>query len=253
MVALRLTFIAALLATRVAAEMGAQGELAVWSSYLFRGVPYTDGWVAQPALSLSLNRDWTVTTWMNVDLSDANGAAGHPTETDVTVQWLPDEATALRPFLGLATYVVSVPSEAAGTTAELLAGLRAQPPERGAARWLPALEVSLWYEVLDYDDLYVGMAVERGISLDSVAEVTLRAAVGWAGREYHQFFFATDHAGWSDLSVTAELGRSLGTRAHVSLMAQYQTLLDAQLRSASQSRHGEAAWWLWGSKGSWTF
>ncbi len=190
---------------------------------------------------------------MNVDLDDANRVAGRPTETDVTLRWAPADAGLLQPYLGLATYVVSLPREAASTSAELVAGLRGEPPEEGLARWLPALEVSLWYEVLEYDDLFVELAADRVIPLGGGAELTVRVTAGWAGGDYHEYFFGTDHAGWSDASFTAELGRSLGARWRVALMTQYQTLLSHSIRSASRTRHGEADWWLWGAKVSFEF
>ncbi len=234
---------AALLGTgATAAELSATIEGSVWSKYLFRGVPYTDGSVAQPALTLLLGGEWTVTTWMNIDLANANRAAGRPTETDVTLRWAPAVSGVLRPFLGLATSVISQPSEATGTSAELAAGLRGQPLEGSAARWLPALEVSLWHEVLEYDDSFVELAAERVIPLGGWADRTLRITAGWAGGHYHSYFFGTDHAGWSDGSCTAELGRSVGDRWRVSLMTQYQTLLSPAIRSASRERHGESDW-----------
>ncbi|MCX7820003.1 MAG: hypothetical protein N2652_12485 [Kiritimatiellae bacterium] len=243
------------------AEIQGRVETAFWSKYLFRGQIYTDGPVLQPALTLSAGDAWSVTTWMNVDLSDANSVAGReargrPTEVDVIGLWSPQLRWPIRPSLGCATYVVSMPTAAAGTTAELMAALRWDPPE-WCARWAPSLSATLWHEVLEYDDAYLELAAERHLPLVAGLELLWRTTVGYGGGDYHAFFFTPhgtppeavpDRRGWSDFAATAELGRPLGPRWRAALMLQYQMLLEHTVRSAAHERYGGAEWWVWGVK-----
>ena len=248
---------ALLVAVSPAGALEASLELATWSRYVFRGQTYSDGAVLQPALTVS-SGPWNWTTWANLDLSDANSTVDREvqwrfTEVDIYLNWASPTWGPCSVGFGLGTYAIAEPPGASGDSTEVSAWYRFDPSALDSVpRWIrewPAVTWSVYYEFLEYEDWYASVELGRTLPLAESWELTGYARVGYAGRKYNQYFFATsenatavDQTGWNDLTVRAEIAYTLAKTWKVGVLAEYGRFLDEDLRDAAREIYGRGDW-----------
>jgi hypothetical protein len=170
----------------------AEAELGVDfnSAYVWRGITYNDGWVAQPSLTVS-NNGFSLNVWGNYDIDDYDGALDDNdfSEIDLTASYTFTGDT-MEFTLGVTNYLfpgsahIDDPS-----TTELFVGLLLKM----GGGW--SVGATYYYDVDEVDSYYADFALTYAAALTNALDMELGARIGYAGSgfaDYHSGGTATD-------------------------------------------------------------
>ncbi len=170
------------------------GELGVFSKYVWRGQLLTDDPVLQPAATLSYG-GWSFGVWANMDLGDVNDDEFQFTEVDLTLEYVHtiiDADPAVNLFAGVTGYLF--PSSGADATAELYFGMGVSAPANP--------RFTLYYDVLEIEGLYATIDVHQDIPLP-VGVLTVKAGLGWGDEHYNEGYWGVGGGAFNDFRISA--------------------------------------------------
>ena len=206
-------------------EAGAEVDLN--SVYVFRGMVYSSGPVAQSRAWASRN-GLSVYAWNNVAMPAAAGARSLD-EVDLGTSYSFERgAFTIAPAFDLYLYRLSA--------SELSAGSPSGTGEASATLSYAAgdTEFSLQHvvDVVSYRGAYfAALGVSHDLTLARDTDVGAAVSLGWASARYHQAYLESPRRGLgllsAQLSATRRLGRGLYVKGHVELT----TVPDAGLRA----------------------
>jgi hypothetical protein len=163
------------------------GTVDVGSAYVWRGITFSKGGVAQPSLDVSGIKlgqvGLAVNVWGNFNLSSSDGRvqSGQFSEVDLALS-----ASLPKGFrVGYIEYVFAVggttePGPTEPSTRELMAS------------WSRAMAVtptiSLYYDVEQIDDAFLLLSLARRLALSKTTGAVLTVEGGYAGKRFAQYY-----------------------------------------------------------------
>ncbi|MBF0102508.1 MAG: MltA-interacting MipA family protein [Desulfobacterales bacterium] len=144
------------------------------SAYVWRGITFNDGFVAQPSIDVSLN-GFGVNVWANMDIDDYNNTLEEDefSEIDITLRYGLD----LKPLsinFGCIQYLF--PAGAHGTR-ELYLSVGMNPVENLTTTF------NLNYDFDQVDDFYSNVSIAYNIEVMSKLNAGITASGGYAGND----------------------------------------------------------------------
>jgi len=206
------------------------------SRYVWRGLTATNDPVWQPDVWVSYD-GFTFNVWGNYELTDVNNNENRFTEFDYTLDYSWDFKDVSFSAGGI---VYTFPHVKDSTTAEAYLG----------ASYDTILQPSLtvYYDFVQADGFYASLGVGHSFDLmdnalykvDSdifSASLDLSANMGWASKNWNNFYYGADHSTFVDLLVGASLPIGITDYVTVSPSASYSTVTDGTLRTKVSNDH----------------
>lgn len=156
-----------------AADATAGADIA--SAYVWRGITFNDGMVAQPYVDVAAG-DFAINVWGNYDIADYNGRLEENefSEIDLTLSYaLPVETVDIT--IGHIEYLF--PNGGQGTS-EVFVSAYVSPLKNFS------LGMDAYYDYGEVDDYYLAATLAYTLSLDSSLELGARATAGLAGNDF---------------------------------------------------------------------
>ena len=206
--------------------------LSVASQYWFRGTPRSTKPVAQGSAALSVPlREGTFdfTTWGNINLGtdtgdgafrDGNG--GEFSQIDL----IASHGRSIGPYDvtgGVISY--NYPNLVGRSTHEAYVAVSSDA-------WNLSHKVGFYYDFDSAKDFYLSYEILRCVGLESGWELDLSALLGLMSKDQAELYFGQDDAGFSDLSATAKLSRSLDEVSSIFFSLSAITVPDSSLNEA---------------------
>ena len=175
--------------TACAADVTAGADFA--SAYVWRGITFNDGRVAQPYIDITSD-GFGINIWGNMDIDDYDDTldSGEVSEVDLTLS----HGFSLEPVdvsLGYIEYLFPAGPDGTrevflGLAAELMAGF--------------SVGITGYYDFDEVDDYYINAAVGYGYDFDNGISLGLGAEAGFAGDDasagkdggFHEYMFSAD-------------------------------------------------------------
>lgn len=205
------------------------------SKYMWRGLNLTDDPVWQPDAWVSAY-GFTFNVWGNMDLTDVNGNETEFNEIDYTLNYA-GEYEKLSYTGGIIHYVF--PNTSFAPTTELYASVGYD------VLLQPSLTVYYDFDEADgiYGTLGLGHSFEIPQFTDMVSmSLDLSGHVGFATKNWNNFYYGADHTAFVDLVFGAALPIAIGDYVTVSPTVTYSTVMDTVMRSKAADEHN----FVWG-------
>lgn len=176
------------------------------SAYVWRGITFNEGMVAQPSLDVS-NGGFNINVWGNYDIDDYDETleTDEFSEIDLTVSYGKSFGVV---DLSAGVIGYQFPNGGEGTTELYLSG----------AVNLPAgfsVGLDAYYDVDEVDDYYFSACIGFAADINDALGVELSAAAGYAGEDMS----AGEEDGFHDCTVSAgasySITKAIGVSAHI--------------------------------------
>lgn len=210
--------LAASVAAQLAPEVSA--EVAVLNRYIWRGAVLTDGWVAQPGITLGLG-GLELGAWGNLDLDDANERRHDLSEIDYTATW-----TLAVPGAELSAGALhyAYPQHVFAATTELFAS--------GTVNVVASPSLGVYRDIDEGDGTYVVLGASHALPVGTTA-LDLAASLGWGNARHNAYNYGAPTAGPADAAVTLSVDLAVAPLLTVRPTLGYTTLLATELRDAA--------------------
>ena len=194
------------------------GSVDLNSAYVWRGMTFNDGWVAQPSVDITKG-GFNLNVWGNLDIDDYDNTldSGEFSEIDLTAAYgFTVGMVDLR--FGYIEYLFPT-TDAGGApgTRELFAG---------AAMRLPAgLAVSLdvYRDIDELKEWYTSLGLTYAYAVNPKLSLEAGASMAWAGDDY----CADGSAGFYDYNLSISAGYVITPEWRVSAFIKYTNTLDS--------------------------
>ena len=194
-----------------AAEVTTAADVA--SAYVWRGITFNDGLVAQPSLDVSAN-GFGVNVWGNLDIDDYDGTLedGEFSEVDLTLSY----GFALESVDVIAGYIEYLFPEGPPGTREVFLSLSTSP---GGGI---SVGVDGYYDFDEFDDYYADAYVGYSRDLADGFSMGVSALAGIMGEDAS---LGTD-GGMHEYTLTADAGYSVSDAVDLSAFVAYTDSFD---------------------------
>jgi hypothetical protein len=211
------------------APFSLDGEVSVFSKYLWRGILLTDGPVCQPSVTVGF-REVSVNVWGNSDLNDANDLAMNFTELDYTLDY---------------THSFSLVSVSAGAinyrflhaggakTTEVYAGVGLSVPGN------PSL--TIYHDIDEVKGTYGALSASTGIQM-GLMKMEVSGSVGFASKDYNircygyrditGKSYGPENASLTDVLLTVGFPFGIGKLMNITPSVTVSSLLNNDARDA---------------------
>lgn len=216
--------LAIVLASSSAWAADAAATLDVNSAYVWRGITFNDGWVAQPSIDVGKN-GFGLNVWGNYDIEDYEGALAvdeHDfSEIDLTAYYA-FKVDKLEFSLGVIDYLF--PSSGAEGTVELY-GSAGIPIAGGLSA-----AFNFYYDVDEVDSYYADLGLTYAMALTDSLGVEIGAKVGYAGQDFAEYYSAAATAGgFYDYGVSLALTYAVNHALSVGAKINYTDSVDSDV------------------------
>lgn len=216
------------------AQTEVTAEVALVSSYVWRGQVYNDGFVAQPQLTVAKN-GFSINVWGNYDLEDnLEDNSSKFSELDVSLAYtLPLNINDFAIDIGLINY--NFPnSDVAETTTELFAGATLLTFQD---LFVPS--VTLYGDIDEASGIYLLFDVVAPIDISEYFGLEAGVSAGWGDSSYNDFYFADQNGnnkrdkGFNDYNFYANANYEIMENLTASLNLTYTLLEGGQIRNSA--------------------
>ena len=187
------------------------------SAYVWRGMTYNDGFVAQPSVNLSTS-GFNLNVWGNLDMDDYSDQmdSWQVSETDFTLNY-GFELGKVSTTVGLIEYwYPQADPNSARDTQEVYLSL-GLPLGLGFTTTLDT-----YYDFDVMDEYYSKLGLSYGYDINKKTALTVGAAAGYAGDNY----CGDDEAGFFDYSLSMKLGYAVSDNLSLSAGITYVNAID---------------------------
>lgn len=211
--------------------LSASLDIPVLSAYVWRGQVLNDELVAQPSATITKG-GFSLNYWQNFALTDnQTGDSAEFTEHDITVSYaiacpLVEGATLT---LGLINY--DFPNSEAADTREAYLSY--------ALPCVLSPTLAVYYDFNEVDDFYANLGISHGIEIADALTLNAAASIGYAGKDYNEFYFGTDDDALNDVNVSLKLPIKLCEAATLTPGVAYTALLDSDIEDGADATYGE--------------
>lgn len=186
------------------------------SAYVWRGITFNDGVVAQPSIDVT-NGSFGVNVWGNFDLDDYDDTLDENefSEVDLTVYY-GFNLQNLEITLGLIEYLFPV---AGGSTHEAYVSL-SHPIIGGLS-----IGADFYYDFDEVDGYYADLGLTYGMDLAENLSLEVGARAGYADEDFAEYYGGTD-SGFYDYTLSLSASYALTQALTVSASINYTDSLD---------------------------
>jgi opacity protein-like surface antigen len=211
-----LAMVMMLMAGGPAAAAEATAAVDVNSAYVWRGITFNDGMVAQPSIDVT-NGKFGINVWGNYDIDDYDGALDDNefSEVDLTLYY----GFTLDPVeIGIGVIEYLFPGGAEGThEAYLSLGL----PIAGGL----SLGAAAYYDFDQVDGFYGNVSIAYGLDLSESFSMEISAAAGYADEDFAEAYGGED-GGLFDYTLSLGLSYAVTEAWSLSASINYVDTLD---------------------------
>ncbi len=190
------------------------------SAYVWRGITFNDGLVAQPSVDVAAG-NFGFNVWGNIDLDDYDESLdkGELSEVDLTLTYGFD-AGPIGITAGYIEYLFPCAASGGGeATSEIFLDASLEPADG------ISIGITGYYDIDEVVDYYLNAYVGYGISFDSGLDVDFSAAVGYAGEDF-AIAYGGMESGFYDYTVSIGLGYAINEMISVSASLNYTDAFD---------------------------
>jgi len=186
------------------------------SAYVWRGITFNDGVVAQPSIDVT-NGSFGVNVWGNFDLDDYDDTLDENefSEVDLTVYY-GFSVQSLEITLGLIEYLFPV---ASGSTHEAYVSL-SHPIIGGLS-----VGADFYYDFDDVDGYYADLALTYAMDLAENLSLEVGARAGYADEDFAEYYGGTD-SGFYDYTLSLGVSYALTDALSLGANINYTDSLD---------------------------
>ena len=223
-------------------------ELALYSSYVFRGMVVNNDSVLQPQMTIE-HYGVSFNMWGNYNLgTDKDGVSSDLNEVDYTLAYaFPLAIDDLSLSIGMAHYAfpnVTVGGAAAEATTELFVKGTLNTLADLAVPVIPSL--TLYGDVDEVNGTYVLFDVRVPYALTEVLSAEGFFTAGYGNTSYNDAYFATGiDAGWTDYSLGGNLTYAVSENLSASLNLTYSMVEGGAIQRGADAKY-EADQKVWG-------
>ncbi len=223
-----LTVLAMICAGGTAMAADATAALDLNSAYVWRGITFNDGMVAQPSLTVSKN-GFGLNVWGNYDIDDYDGTVDDYdfSEIDLTPSYA-FNISKLSVTVGLIDYLF--PSSGAEGTVELFTSL-GMPIIGGLSAG-----INFFYDVDEVQSFYTDLNLTYALSLTDALSAAVGAKAGYAGKDFATYYSAAatdggfyDYGFSLGLTYAVSEGLSVGAKVNYTDSFDQDVLPDANI------------------------
>jgi len=174
------------------------------SAYVWRGITFNDGMVAQPYVDVAAG-GFAINVWGNYDIADYNGTLEENefSEIDLTLSYaLPVETVDIT--IGHIEYLF--PNGGQGTS-EVFVNACKSPLKNFS------MGIDVYYDYGEVDDYYLAATLAYILALDSSLEIGVSASAGYAGDDFSPGPDSGLHEYTLAVNASCPLGRNLALSA----------------------------------------
>ncbi|WP_372683336.1 hypothetical protein [Desulfosarcina sp.] len=193
------------------------GTVDLNSAYVWRGMTFNDGWVAQPSIDITRG-GFGLNVWGNFDIDDYNDTldSGEFSEIDLTASYAwtlgaLDVGVGYIEYLYPTTDVGGLPG-----TRELYVSLGMALPAGFSLAW------DVYRDIDEIKEWYTSLGLTYAYDINDKLNLAAGASMGWAGDDY----CADDSAGFYDYNLSVTLGYAIDEAWSVSAFIKYTDALD---------------------------
>lgn len=186
------------------------------SAYVWRGITFNDGLVAQPSIDVT-NGSFGINVWGNFDIDDYDNTLDDDefSEIDITLYY----NFSLEPVdIGLGFIEYLFPAGAEGTRE---AYLSLELPIAGGL----SFGTTAYYDVDEVHGWYGNMALAYGLDLTDALGLELSAGAGCADKDYAEAY-GGEKGGWYDYSLSLGLSYTVSEALSLGASINYTDTLD---------------------------
>jgi len=194
------------------------GTVDLNSAYVWRGMTFNDGWVAQPSIDITKG-GFNLNVWGNLDISDYNNTldSGEFSEIDLTA----DYTFTLGMFdmgVGYIEYLFPTTDKTgAPATSEIYGSLGMALPAGFAA------SLVVYYDIDQLKEWYTTLGLTYSYAVNDKLSLEAGGSIAWAGDDY----CADGSAGFYDYNLSISAGYVITPEWSVSAFIKYTNSLDS--------------------------
>jgi hypothetical protein len=185
------------------------------SAYVWRGITFNDGWVAQPSINVTSSNGFGVNVWGNLDMEDDFDPAlesGEFSEIDLTLSY-GRKISAIDISAGYIEYLF--PAGTPGTR-EIYVSLGGEPM-KGLT-----IGVDTYYDIDEVKDVYASVRAAYAVDVAEGLGVKLGASAGYAGKDASTI----GKAGMHDYALSLSTSYSVSDALSIGAKVAYTDTLD---------------------------
>jgi len=189
------------------------------SAYVWRGITFNDGLVAQPSIDVSKN-GFGINVWGNFDIGDYNDTLDDDefSEIDITLYY----GFCLKPVnIGLGFIEYLFPAGGEGTRE---AYVSLELPVAGGL----SFGATAYYDVDEVHGWYGKATVSYGLDLTGALGLEVSAAAGCADKDYARAY-GGEHGGWYDYGLSLGISYAVTDALSLGARINYTDTLDDEV------------------------
>jgi hypothetical protein len=235
--------IAGSVAAQEASEITLQGDVGLYSAYVWRGQVLNNGMVAQPGLTVAKG-GLSFNVWGNYNMDGKGGASdGQFTEYDFTLAYRLPEGLIMDGVdldVGIIKYEFAGDWSALDNTEELFAVLTLN-------NVLLTPVLSAYYDINEAKGWYGNFALSQGVEISDAMTAEIGASIGYGTRNYNKAYFtdiAVSHNGSgavNDYNIYASAEYALNDKVSLGALLQY-TYLDGGVANDIDGMAQDLVW-----------
>ena len=193
------------------------------SAYMWRGLTFNDGLVAQPSIDIAGPSGIGFNVWGNFDIDDYNGTINDSefSEVDFTVSYaIPVDGFDLG--IGIIEYLF--PEAGTNTnTREVYVEAGVQLVENLSAG------AFLAYDFDEIDDLYGNVSLAYGYAVSDELSLELSGLIGYAGSDFARLYSSGIDGGLNEYQIALSAGYALSETTGLGAFVAYTDSLDSDV------------------------
>jgi hypothetical protein len=189
------------------------------SAYIWRGITFNDGLVAQPSMDVTAG-GFGFNVWGNFDIEDYDGSLekGEFSEIDLTLSYTAGTGP-LSVTGGFIEYLFPTTESGGGLgTREFFLDISSEPLDGFV------LGVTGYYDVDEVEDYYITPYVGYTLPVSNAVSMDLGASCGYAGKDFSRLVSGGTDSGFHEYTVTLGAGYSVGSVSLSALVGYTDTL-----------------------------
>jgi hypothetical protein len=202
------------------ADISGDVSLDYMGKYIWRGQLLNDDPVLQPGIGFGFGNLY-LNLWGSMDTTEYNDNSGEFNEVDYTIDYSDSINDMFGYSIGAIRY--DFPNTDFDATTEIYAGLNFNT--------FLSPSITLYYDIDEVEGIYVSFAVGHSFELSEMLVLDLSASLGWADKDYNDFYWTVDDSGANDLALSLALPIAMGDWT-LTPSINYVSLMDNDIRAS---------------------
>jgi len=231
--------IAGSVAAQEASEITLQGDVGLYSAYVWRGAVLNNGMVAQPGLTVAKGAlSFNVWANYNIDGKQGNGDMDF-VEYDFTLAYRLPEGLIMDGVdldVGIIKYEFAGDWSAVENTEEIFAVMT-----MNNVLLTPVL--SVYYDINEANGWYGNFALSQGVEISDAMSAEIGASMGYGSKNYNNFYFGENNGSGAanDYNVYVSAEYALSKKVSLGALLKY-TYLDGGVQNNVAGLKDDLVW-----------